>query len=186
MCSNTVIGKLSHHLAALSSSGPSLEVGSLLCALRPHLAAHRLSERLTCRLPLQTNRTVWPGKIVLICLKLITHHVWTGITTHATAGFVQKSARRKHRKSLYTNKSHGWSDWYTYLTGAARAATASAIPSPSVKAGFFSEHHRALTVASLSGPVQPAYTRGDRKKYSRSRKTCNPGRGKRQTRCSVR
>lgn len=53
----TVTGKLSHHLAALSSSGLSLEVGSLLCALRPHLVAHRLSEHLTCRLPLQTKRT---------------------------------------------------------------------------------------------------------------------------------
>lgn len=66
----------------------------------------------------------------------------------------------------------------TDFPGAARAVTTSAIPSPSVKAGLFSEHHRAPTVASLSGPVPQAYTRGDRKKYSRSRTTCNPGRGK--------
>lgn len=67
-------------------------------------------------------------------------------------------------------------DTHTW-TGAARAA----IPSPFVKAGFFSEHHRAPSVASLSGPVRQAYTHGDRKKYSRSRKTCNPGRGKKKT-----
>lgn len=74
---NTAIGKLSHRWAALSSSGPSLEVGSLLCALRPHLAARRLSERPTCRLPLQTNRTCLNWET---CPPLSQTHGTSGVT----------------------------------------------------------------------------------------------------------
>lgn len=114
-----------------------------------------------------------PGKSVLMGPKLIALPVWPG--TSATTGFAQKCLNtRKHRKSLYTNKRWGSGGCHTCFNGAARAVTTSAIPSPSVKAGFFSEHHRALTVASLSKPVRQAYTHGDRRKYSRSRKTCNP------------
>lgn len=119
-----------------------------------------------------------PGKSVLVDPKLITLPVWPGTSTRATAGFAQKEClnTRKHRKSLYTNKRWGCGGCHTCFNGAARAVTTSAIPSPSVKAGFFSEHHRALTVASLSKPIRQAYTHGDRRKYSRSRKTCNPWR----------
>lgn len=54
--------------------------------------------------------------------------------------------------------------------------TTSALCSPSLKAGFFSSRHKALAATFLSGPVRPACTRVVRKKYSRSRKTCNPER----------
>lgn len=173
MCSNTATGKLSHRLAALSSSGPSLEVGSPLCALRPRLAAHHLSAHLTCRLPLQTNGTClnWESRHLSQ-----TNHTSCVTRNHYTChGWVCTEENTGNRCILINDTAEATD---TDFPGAARAVTAAAIPSPSVKAGFFSEHHRAPTVASLSGPVPQAYTRGDRKKYSRSRTTCNPGRGK--------
>lgn len=174
------MGEGSHRLAALSSSGQSLEVGSLLCALRPHLAAHPLSEHPTCRLPLQTKGTCWNlGKVLpSLRLKLITHPACPGIPARATARLAENSALAEaNAGNGCIPRKDGAAAAATCFHGAAGAASPSRIPSPSVKAGFFSEHHRALTVASLSGPVPPAYTHGDRKKYSRSRKTCNPGRG---------
>lgn len=71
--------------------------------------------------------------------------------------------------------------------------TTSALCSPSLKAGFFSSRHKALAATFLSGPVRPACTRVVRKKYSRSRKTCNPerrggrkeGEEKNEPRCSA-
>lgn len=97
---------LSHHSAALSSSGPSLEAGFPLCASRPRRAERLPWGHRTCRAPWQTNRHtfIWTGTAVRICFNHSKSHIlceqesphvlWAG-----TCGLVMHSPLRtdKHQ-----------------------------------------------------------------------------------------
>lgn len=171
---------LSHHSAALSSSGQSLEVGCLLCASRPHLVAHLLSGRLTCRSPWQTKANLFELRRLLTSVSLTPRLTSCANRNHYTLLIPTEKCTPLHTET----KSDGCQEHFSRD----RLKTGwwlDHIFSPSLKAGLFSSHRRALAVTSLSGPVRPAYTRGDRKKYSRSRKTCNPGRRREKKRKKI-
>lgn len=65
-------------------------------------------------------------------------------------------------------------DYTPYVCCSWEQPTTSAWFSPSLRAGLSFSPRRPPAVASLSGPARPACTLEVRKKYSRSRKTCNP------------